>query len=83
MGNISESLLSKIASKHYLVSSSGAIFGHPHERTIELLLAEHSGRGKPRLHFNYRSESTEKWGDPEDQKRGYVAHHPRGTSLQV
>ena len=81
VGNVTESLLAKIACKHYLVSTSGARFRHPHERAIELLIEHHNARGKARLHFNYRTETTEPWTDPDDQKsRNYVAMHPKGLS---
>lgn len=84
VGNVTESLLAHISCKHYLVSTSGAQFRHPHEEAVELLLSNHNGRGKPRLHFNYRTITTEKWTDVDDQKqRRYIANHPKGLSLQV
>lgn len=84
VGNVTESLLARISCKHYLVSTSGARFRHPHEDAVELLLSNHNGRGKPRLHFNYRTTTTEKWTDVDDQKeRRYIANHPKGLSLQV
>jgi hypothetical protein len=82
VGNVSEGLLQRLSCKHYLLSTSGAMFRHPHERAVEMLLEQHNGRGKPRLHFNYRSTTTEKWADRDDQQaRGYVSFHPRGISL--
>ncbi|MEX2481508.1 MAG: hypothetical protein WD928_11685 [Gammaproteobacteria bacterium] len=82
VGNVTESLLQRISCKHYLLSTSGAVFRHPHERAVEMLLTHHNGRGKPRLHFNYRSKTTEKWADADDQKaHRYVSFHPRGISL--
>ena len=82
VGNVTESLLQRISCKHYLLSTSGAVFRHPHERAVEMLLSHHNGRGKPRLHFNYRSTTTDKWADADDQKaRRYVSFHPRGISL--
>lgn len=82
--NASASLLQKLRCTNYLVSTSGAVFRHPHARTIELLLAEHGGKGKPRLHFNYLTETTQAWADPADQTaRGYECFHPKGLSLTL
>ncbi|MET0101609.1 MAG: hypothetical protein ABW078_07765 [Sedimenticola sp.] len=84
VANLSESLLAKLRCRHYLVSTSGAIFRHPHERAVQLLLDQHSHRGKPCLHFNYLTTTTSPWSDEEDQKtRGYNAFHPKGISLEI
>ncbi len=84
VANVSPELLGRLSCKHYLISTSGALFRHPHARAIELLLETHAGRGKPRLHFNYLSATTSPWGDPEDQKaRGYAAFHPKGIALSL
>jgi len=46
------------------------------------LLSDHNGRGKPRLHFNYFTQTTDKWSDYADQEaRRYEAFHPKGLSL--
>jgi hypothetical protein len=83
IANISEELLKKIKCKNYLVSTSGAIFGHPHSRAIELLLAHHQHRAKPGLHFNYLTRTTETWCDDKDQKeRKYKTFYPKGLSLE-
>lgn len=82
VANISESLLAQLKCTNYLVSTNGAIFGHPHARCVELLLQTHAGPGKPRLHFNYLVQSTQTWSDSADQaSRGYLACHPAGVSL--
>jgi hypothetical protein len=82
VANVSESLLRRLRCQNFLVSTSGAVFRHPHARAIELLLEEHGGPGKPRLHFNYLTKTTATWSDPEDQeKRRYDAFHPKGISL--
>ncbi len=81
VGNTTESLLQRIRCQDYLFSSSGSIYRHPHPRTVELVLAQHAGRGKPRLHFNYLTETTSAWNDAADQAaRGYEAFHPKGIS---
>ena len=82
VANISATLLGKLRCKHYLISTSGAVFRHPHARTVELLLSDHESQAKPRLHFNYQTETTTMWSDAADQKaRGYEAFHPKGISL--
>ena len=83
VGNVSESLLGKLRCRHFLVSTSGAVFRHPHARAIELLLAQHNGQGRPCLHFNYLTTTTTPWSDAADQKsRRYEALHPKGISLE-
>jgi len=83
IANISEALLKKIKCKNYLVSTSGAIFGHPHSRAIELLLSKHQHRAKPALHFNYLTRTSETWCDDKDQKeRNYKAYYPKGLSVE-
>lgn len=82
VANLSASLLSRLRCRHYLVSTSGALFRHPHKRALDLILEHHAGAGRPMLHFNYQTRCTAPWSDQADQrKRGYRAIHPRGQSL--
>lgn len=82
VANISATLLGKLRCARYLVSTSGAIFRHPHARTINLLIEASSARGETQLHFNYLSETTQPWSDSDDQAaRKYRAEHPKGMSL--
>ena len=82
VANVSEALLGKLSCANYLISTNGAIFRHPHARCIDLLLKAHAASGKPRLHFNYLTPTTEAWRSPADQTtRGYQAFHPKGLSL--
>jgi len=82
VANVSESLLGKLSCANYLISTNGAIFHHPHARCVELLLKNHGAPGKPRLHFNYLTLTTEAWRSAADQAaRGYQAFHPKGLSL--
>ncbi len=84
VANISPELLARLSCKHYLVSTSGAVFRHPHARAVDLLLESHQARGKPRLHFNYLTSTTAAWSDAGDQKaRGYQAFHPKGISVAL
>ena len=82
VANLSASLLEHLRCSHYLVSTSGALFRHPHKRALDLILAHHAGPGRPTLHFNYLTRCTAPWSEQADQKnRGYRALHPKGTSL--
>ncbi len=84
VGNVTESLLRRLSCKHYLVSTSGATFRHPHARAIELLLEKHNGRAIPRLHFNYLTGTTEPWaGGSKDPDRRFITFHPKGLSLDL
>ncbi|MBN8441530.1 MAG: hypothetical protein J0M28_07490 [Thauera sp.] len=84
VANVSETLLAKLRCQHYMVSTSGAVFRHPHARAIDLLLGSHAAAGKPLLHFNYLTATTARWSDAADQKaRGYEAFHPKGLSLAL
>lgn len=84
VANLSESLLARLRCKHYLLSTSGAVFRHPHAAAVELLLQAHQGQGAPRLHFNYLTTTTAPWSEAADQKRrGYQAYHPKGLSLEL
>jgi hypothetical protein len=77
-------LLALIKCRRYLFSSSGKIFGHPHDRTVELILEKHQARGKPQLFFNYRSGRTERWGNAADQaSRRYEAFFPTGLAVDI
>ncbi len=84
VSNISAELLALMKCRRYLFSSSGKIFGHPHDRTVELVLEKHQARGKPHLFFNYRSGRTGRWGDAADQAaRGYEAFFPTGLAVDT
>jgi hypothetical protein len=84
VANINEALLAKLCCTHYLISTNGAIFGHPHARAVELLLETHQGTGKAHLYFNYLVPTTQAWSDTDDQKaRSYAAFHPMGLTLAL
>lgn len=74
-GNVSSELLELLSTKHYLISTSGAQFGHPHATAIRALLEHHdTARGKPELWFNHDTETTRPWRDGADT----VTHYPEG-----
>ncbi|MGF6410083.1 ComEC/Rec2 family competence protein [Paraburkholderia sp. MM5482-R1] len=57
--NIDSLLLKAVPAKHYLVSTSGAQFRHPHPEAIARIAVY--GPHKKTLHFNYRTEFNEQW----------------------
>ena len=80
VANLTGSLLDKLACRNYLVSTNGAIYGHPHARCLDLVLTSHHGPGSPRLHFNHDTPTTRAWVDP-GPGAGYRSFHPRGITL--
>lgn len=82
--NTTPQLLQRISCRDYLISTSGAVFDHPDEETIDLLLKGHNPRGRARFHFNYRTTDTGSWADPADQEnRDYEAYYPTGGALNI
>jgi beta-lactamase superfamily II metal-dependent hydrolase len=73
--NLSVSLLERIECRHYLLSSSGNYYGHPHLEAVARIIA-HGGE-QPVLHFNYRSEKSAVWDDAVLQTDyGYTTRYP-------
>jgi len=80
--NISKKLVKTARAERYLISSNGAYFKHPDQEALQLIVKNHEGE-KPELVFNYRSEFTEPWDDPERQESlGYGASYPEGAPLE-
>jgi beta-lactamase superfamily II metal-dependent hydrolase len=57
--NLSRELVAALPAKRYLVSTSGAIFGHPNPEAIARIAV--FGPAKKALDFNYRTEFNEEW----------------------
>jgi hypothetical protein len=88
--NLSRELLELLECDKYLVSTNGAVFQHPSRETIARIVTY--GRATPdralTLVFNYRSQFTEVWSDPELQQRyRYQAIYPdqpdAGIKVQI
>jgi beta-lactamase superfamily II metal-dependent hydrolase len=56
MGNVSDEWLRLVDCERWLISTNGAVFGHPDVETVELI-ARHCS-AKPTIYCNYRSETT-------------------------
>lgn len=83
MSNLSNALLDKVDCPRFLVSSSGASFGHPHPETLARIVTRR--KTKKTLCFNYASGYTLVWDEaavrkafnydvayPESDKSGFV-----------
>ena len=77
--NVSNDLLQTVQARHYLVSTNGAIFGHPNDEAIARLIV-HGGAHRT-IWFNYRTEHTTKWGAEGLQRRhGYSTKYPEAPA---
>lgn len=75
--NMTDDVIEVVACDRFAISSNGSYFGHPHARAIDLLLNALPDDVEPELWFNYLSDETEPWCDPETERRlHYVAKHP-------
>ena len=82
--NTTTRLLETVRAPYTLVSTNGAIFGHPDPEGIARVLA--SGTPGSEVWFNFRTPRTEVWGGAPLQARcGYVARFPTaaGTTTTV
>jgi hypothetical protein len=81
--NITATLLAKVRTDTYLVTTNGDRYQHPDPEAIDLVLAqEKAAKRKPELVFNYCSATTLPWADPGRQKsEGYRATYPTGASV--
>ena len=74
-GNTSPGLLGLVRSEHFLLSTNGSRYRHPHQETIARIL---KSQRHVRLHFNYRTEENEVWDDRDLQDEWrYEALYPR------
>ena len=73
--NTTSKLLETVRAPRYLVSTNGAIFGHPDQEGIARAIA--SGTSGREVWFNFRTTRTEVWAGASLQaKYGYVARFP-------
>lgn len=88
--NVTLDLLEAVRAEHYVVSTSGRRFQHPDEEAMARVLTR--GRStpgaRPTLWFNYASDTTARWLDPQFAERHkYVAVGPsangKGISISL
>lgn len=83
--NTTVELMEVVRARDYVVSTNGAIFGHPDpEGVARVALGGPPGR---RIWFNYRNERTQRWADLLlCQRYGYEARYPdagRGNVIVI
>jgi beta-lactamase superfamily II metal-dependent hydrolase len=83
VGNLTPELLELLACRAYLVSTNGAVFGHPHERAVELLVQHHGHRARPRIVFNYHSETTAPFASQSIGGRRCTVVYPEGSGITL
>jgi hypothetical protein len=83
-GNVTNEVLGLVDTTRYLVSTSGARYHHPDREAMQRILGR-SGRSRLlQLYFNYDSETTRPWGEPERQRRyRYEAVFPTAPDVGV
>jgi hypothetical protein len=74
MANLDERLVELMVADRFLISTNGARYRHPDPEAIELILKRSAVR-HPELYFNYDSDTTRSWRDP-DRQKGYRAVYP-------
>lgn len=84
--NITVDPFGAVQAKHYIVSTNGAIFGHPDDEAIARAIV--NGGTQRKLWFNYRNEHTAKWDAPELRERyrysvGLPADGQQGTTIAL
>jgi beta-lactamase superfamily II metal-dependent hydrolase len=77
--NVSNDLLQAVQASHYVISTNGAIFGHPNDEAIARLIVH--GGARRRIWFNFRTDHTEKWGgDQLQHQHGYSVVYPESPA---
>lgn len=80
--NTTLDLLKTVQADHYVVSTNGAIFGHPDDEAMARVIT--AGGRRPTLWFNYATDMTRRWAQPGmQQAHGYLAVLPNEGSAGV
>ena len=84
--NVSNALFECVQARHQIVSTNGAIFGHPDDVAIARVIL-HGGH-QPYLWFNHANERNRRWGaGPLMARYGYEARFPakvgEGVTLRL
>lgn len=79
MSNVTEELLSAVECTRWIVSTNGAVYGHPDRQTAELV-AEKS-RDVPEFLCNYESATTKALADNAKKPRWHVSYPGKGVPV--
>jgi beta-lactamase superfamily II metal-dependent hydrolase len=75
--NMTDEMVEAVNCEKFAISSNGKYFGHPSSRAIDTLLNALPVDSEPQLWFNYLSDQTRPWCDPQRQEaKKYTAMHP-------
>lgn len=75
--NITSGLFKAVQARHYVVSTSGAVFDHPDDEAIARVILHGGGAGRT-LWFNYRNETSLRWqAMPASVLRGLTVKVPK------
>jgi beta-lactamase superfamily II metal-dependent hydrolase len=80
--NVTTELFGCVQARHHVVSTNGAIFGHPDDTAIARTILH--GGSNHSLWFNYGNERNRRWsGEPLQARYGYGAHYPAERAAGV
>jgi hypothetical protein len=78
--NVTRELFSAVQAKHYVFSTSGAIFDHPDDEAVARTIL--FGGGGVCLWFNYRNPRKSRWSDPATAAQyGFTARFPEDVGV--
>lgn len=81
-GNTSPALIEKLVCQHYLLSTNGSIYKHPHPETIARVIKR--GSKNPRFYFNYRTDFNVGWENPSLQRvHTYSTRYAQNDLLSI
>ena len=81
--NFTPELFALVRTSRYLVSTDGSVHRHPHARTLNYIIDNYAGRGRPELVFNYRTATTEAWAQSDSAAGKFRASYPAGAVVIV
>lgn len=77
LANVSEELLAAVDCPRWLVSTSGAVFGHPDRETAELVARRSAAA--PQFFCNYASDTTRRFADDRTPARWLTSYPGQGA----
>lgn len=81
--NFTRNLFALVRSSRYLVSTDGSRHYHPHAKTLDYIIENYQGNGRPELVFNYRTPYTEPWTQSSRCKKPFRSTYPAGSVVML